>query len=128
VIAVLGILSGCLTTLSWVPQLLRTWRRGHADDISGMYLFTFGTGVVGWIVYGAFKADVAVIFANALTVILLAGLLAMKYGRTAAPVDRSAPENARQSPDAGAWLDPRESAEAQGKRPPLVAPVAPEKG
>jgi len=91
VIAALGILSGCLTTLSWVPQLRRTWKRGHADDISGMYLFTFGTGVVGWIVYGALKADFAVIFANALTFVLLACLLSMKYGRTVAPVDNSAP-------------------------------------
>jgi MtN3 and saliva related transmembrane protein len=92
VIAALGILSGCLTTLSWIPQLRRTWRRGHADDISGTYLCTFGSGVIGWIVYGALRADVAVIFANALTVILLAGLLAMKYGRTAARVDPSIQE------------------------------------
>jgi len=88
VIAALGILSGCLTTLSWVPQLLRTWKRGHADDISGTYLFTFGTGVVGWIAYGALKRDVAVIFANALTFLLLAGLLVMKYGRTTVSADR----------------------------------------
>jgi MtN3 and saliva related transmembrane protein len=89
VIAALGILSGCLTTLSWIPQLRRTWRRGHADDISGTYLCTFGAGVVGWIVYGAFRADIAVIFANALTVLLLAGLLGMKYGRTVTAVDSS---------------------------------------
>jgi MtN3 and saliva related transmembrane protein len=92
VIAALGILSGCLTTLSWIPQLMRTWRRGHADDISGTYLMTFGTGVIGWIVYGVLKADVAVIFANALTVVLLAGLLAMKYGRAARPLDPSGQE------------------------------------
>jgi MtN3 and saliva related transmembrane protein len=88
VIEALGILSGCLTTLSWVPQLLRTWKRGHADDISGPYLFSFGTGVVGWIVYGVLKRDVALIFANALTFLLLAGLLLMKYGRTTVSADR----------------------------------------
>jgi MtN3 and saliva related transmembrane protein len=83
-IAVLGIVSGCLTTLSWVPQLLRTWRRGHADDISGSYLFTFGSGVAGWIMYGVLKSDIAVIFANILTLILLICLLWMKYARTTA--------------------------------------------
>ena len=90
-IAVLGIVSGCLTTLSWVPQLVRTWRRGHADDISGTYLFTFGTGVAGWILYGVLRGDVAVIFANVLTLILLVCLLGLKYGRTSARVDHSAP-------------------------------------
>ena len=40
VIELLGILAGCLTTLCWVPQLVRTWRRETPDDISGMHLFT----------------------------------------------------------------------------------------
>ncbi len=52
---------------------MRTWRRGHADDISGTYLLTFGSGVIGWVFYGALRADVAVIFANALTVFLWRG-------------------------------------------------------
>lgn len=81
-IGLLGILSGCLTTLSWVPQLLRTYRRGHADDISGMYLLTFGSGVALWIAYGVLKPDIAVIFANTLTLLLLIGLLTLKYART----------------------------------------------
>ena len=92
-ITTLGILSGCLTTLSWVPQLLRTWRRGNADDISGTYLFTFGTGVVGWVVYGTVTRDIAVIFANALTFVLLVGLVGMKYARTPTRSDKSAPRS-----------------------------------
>lgn len=88
-IEALGILSGCLTTFSWVPQLLRTWRSGIADDISGMYLLTFGAGVSSWIVYGVLKLDVAVMFANIVTLILLLCLATMKYGRTRARVERS---------------------------------------
>ena len=35
--------------LRWLPQLLRTWRRGRADDISYTYLAVFATGVSdGW--------------------------------------------------------------------------------
>ncbi len=83
-IEALGILSGCLTTLSWIPQLLRTWRTRHAGDISWPWLLTLGTGVAGWVVYGALKGDVAVIFANAVTIVLLACLVAMKRWRSAA--------------------------------------------
>ena len=86
-IDVLGILSGCLTTLCWVPQLVRTWRRGAADEISGIYLLTLVTGVTGWLVYGLLKLDVAVIFANAVTLILLVCLVGMKYGRPTAAFD-----------------------------------------
>jgi MtN3 and saliva related transmembrane protein len=93
VIELLGILAGCLTTLCWVPQLARTWKRGTADDISGTYLFTLGSGVAGWIVYGLLKGDIAVIFANVVTFILLLGLVALKYGRTARRYQHPAPES-----------------------------------
>jgi len=48
----LGLLSGLLTTGAWLPQLLRTWRRGRADDISYGYLAVFAAGVLGWLAYG----------------------------------------------------------------------------
>ncbi len=82
-IDLIGILSGCLTTLCWVPQLVRTWRCG-GHDISGTYLFTLCTGITGWFIYGILKSDVAVIFANAVTLVLLVGLVGMKYGRSVA--------------------------------------------
>jgi MtN3 and saliva related transmembrane protein len=89
-ITLLGIASGCLTTLSWLPQLLRTWRTRHADDISVTWLLAFGSGVAGWVAYGVLKSDVAVIFANALTLLLLGALIAMKYLRAAAPPEPAA--------------------------------------
>ena len=92
-IELLGILSGGLTTLCWVPQLLRTRRRGTSDDISGTYLFTLATGVTGWVVYGVLRADIAVILANAVTLVLLICLAGMKYGRRAAPFDLPAPSD-----------------------------------
>ena len=48
-IITLGLLSGLLTTGAWLPQLLRTWRRGRADDISYSYLTVFAAGVLGWL-------------------------------------------------------------------------------
>ena len=48
-IITLGLLSGLLTTCAWLAQLLRTWRRGRADDISYTYLAVFAAGVLGWL-------------------------------------------------------------------------------
>jgi MtN3 and saliva related transmembrane protein len=87
-IELLGLLSGCLTTLSWLPQLRRTWRTRTAGDISGSYLVTFVSGVAGWVVYGVLKADIAVIAANVVTLLLLAVLLGLKYRRP--PVEETA--------------------------------------
>ena len=54
-IITLGLLSGLLTTCAWLPQLLRTWRRGRADDISYTYLGIFAAGVLGWLAYGLLR-------------------------------------------------------------------------
>jgi MtN3 and saliva related transmembrane protein len=74
---ILGLVAGSLTTVSFVPQVIKTWRTRSAKDISwGMFLL-FSSGVLLWVFYGiatgAFPVIVAnvVIFALALTVIVL---------------------------------------------------------
>lgn len=77
-LVLLGLLAGTLTTGAWLPQLLRTWRRRNADDLSIAYLVTFGTGVAGWIAYGAASDQLAVLVTNAVTFALVAGLAGLK--------------------------------------------------
>ena len=77
-IITLGLLSGMLTTCAWLPQLLRTWRRGRADDISYTYLAVFATGVLGWLAYGLLAAQPAVFAANVVTFTLIAALTLLK--------------------------------------------------
>jgi MtN3 and saliva related transmembrane protein len=78
VIITLGLLSGLLTTCAWLPQLLRTWRRGRADDISYTYLGIFAAGVLGWLAYGLLAAQPAVFAANVVTFTLIAALTILK--------------------------------------------------
>jgi MtN3 and saliva related transmembrane protein len=78
VIVALGLLSGLLTTGAWLPQLLRTWRRGRADDISYGYLTAFAAGVLGWLAYGLLAAQPAVVVANLVTFTLIAALAVLK--------------------------------------------------
>ena len=87
-IITLGLLSGLLTTCAWLPQLLRTWRRGRADDISYTYLGIFGAGVLGWLAYGLVAAQPAVFAANVVTFTLIAALTLLKT-RPRRPPDRS---------------------------------------
>lgn len=77
-IITLGLLSGLLTTCAWLPQLLRTWRRGRADDISYTYLGIFAAGVLGWLAYGLLAAQPAVFAANVVTFTLIAALTILK--------------------------------------------------
>ena len=77
-IITLGLLSGLLTTCAWLPQLLRTWRRGRADDISYTYLAIFAAGVLGWLAYGLLAEQPAVFAANVVTFTLIAALALLK--------------------------------------------------
>lgn len=74
----LGLGAGSLTTLAFVPQVLKTWRSKSGDDISlGMFLL-FSTGVLLWLIYGILIDALPVIVANAITLLLSLTILALK--------------------------------------------------
>lgn len=75
---VLGLLAGVLTTVSFLPQVLRTLRTGSAGDLSWGWLLLFGTGVTGWLAYGVARGDVAITATNAVTLALIGLIAGMK--------------------------------------------------
>jgi MtN3 and saliva related transmembrane protein len=79
--ALLGFCAGALTTLSFVPQVLKAWRSKRCHDLSWGMLITFSAGVVLWLAYGLMLLAAPIIAANAVTLALLItiGLLKLKY-------------------------------------------------
>ncbi|HEY9198492.1 MAG TPA: SemiSWEET transporter [Gammaproteobacteria bacterium] len=74
----LGLGAGTLTTLAFVPQVLKTWRSKSGNDISlGMFLL-FSTGVLLWLIYGILIDALPVILANAVTLLLSLTVVALK--------------------------------------------------
>ncbi len=74
----IGYLAATLTTLSFLPQALKTIRSRDTSGISlGMYV-VFTVGVVAWFVYGVILASWPMILANAVTFLLAATILALK--------------------------------------------------
>jgi MtN3 and saliva related transmembrane protein len=76
---ILGLIAGTLTTLSFLPQVIRTLRTRHAADLSAAWLFTFALGTGCWLVYGILKGDIAVALANGVTSGLVLILIVAKY-------------------------------------------------
>ncbi len=75
---VLGLLAGTLTTISFLPQVIQTWKSKSAKDISlGMFV-TFCAGVFLWLLYGIVIHDLPVIITNFVTLILASSILWMK--------------------------------------------------
>jgi|HubBroStandDraft_2_1064218.scaffolds.fasta_scaffold1226019_1 MtN3 and saliva related transmembrane protein len=81
-ITALGLCSGALTTISFLPQVLRAIRTGSSSDLSWSWLILLGLGVCGWVSYGLLTTDISIIMANAATAALVFVLLAVKARHT----------------------------------------------
>jgi MtN3 and saliva related transmembrane protein len=75
---VLGTLAGTLTTISFIPQVMKTWRTRRADDLSLGMLLLFTAGVALWEIYGWMIGAVPVIAANGVTVVLAIVMIVLK--------------------------------------------------
>jgi MtN3 and saliva related transmembrane protein len=80
---IIGIVAGCCTTASFVPQVVHTWRTRSVSDISLRMYLLLCFGVALWLVYGVLVDSLAVMLANAVTLLLAAAVLVMKllFGR-----------------------------------------------
>jgi len=77
-IASIGFMAGALATVSFLPQVIHTWKTKKTNDLSlGMYLL-FCSGVLMWLVYGFLIQDKPVIAANSITLILALTILFLK--------------------------------------------------
>ena len=78
----IGYVAAFLTTVSFLPQAVMTLRSRDTHSLSlGMYSL-FASGLVFWLLYGIYKQDVAIIAANALTLLLATPILAIKLQNT----------------------------------------------
>jgi MtN3 and saliva related transmembrane protein len=76
--AVVGFVAGVLTTIAFVPQVIRIWRTRSTKDISLSMYALFTLGVLLWFVYGILIVSWPVIVANGITLVLALSVLAMK--------------------------------------------------
>jgi MtN3 and saliva related transmembrane protein len=74
----IGYLAGTLTTISFLPQVIRSWKTRSTHDISFLMLSLFGLGMLLWAAYGFFIGSLPIILANVITCALVLVLLAMK--------------------------------------------------
>ena len=65
-----GYFAAILTTLAFLPQLIKTLKTKKAEDVSLITLIMFLTGVLSWIVYGYKIASIPILLANLITFVL----------------------------------------------------------
>ena len=77
-IVIIGYIAGILTTASFIPQVIRTWKLKETRDLSLAMLVLFAIGILLWTVYGIWIDSFPIIAANVITFFLVLFLLWMK--------------------------------------------------
>lgn len=80
-LTVLGLAAATITTISFLPQMFKTWQTKSAKDVSLVTLMTFISGVFLWLIYGIYLQSLPIILANAVTLVfnLIILWLKIKY-------------------------------------------------
>jgi MtN3 and saliva related transmembrane protein len=88
----IGLVAGALTTVAFVPQLVKLYTTKSGRDVSGRTFALFSVGVVLWLMYGVRIRSAPVVVANAVTLVISVVILALKfrYGRRQRRVEPSA--------------------------------------
>ncbi|ELR73754.1 hypothetical protein C900_01364 [Fulvivirga imtechensis AK7] len=78
-IEVIGLTAGSLTTISFLPQVIKTWKTRSAKDLSLSMFMIFWFGVLLWLIYGILIKNIPIVVANTLTLSLASVILYFKF-------------------------------------------------
>jgi len=78
-IIIVGYLAGALTTISFVPQVIKAWKMKETRDLSLAMLVLFCIGIFLWTLYGFWVDSLPIIAANVITFFLILVLLYLKF-------------------------------------------------
>jgi MtN3 and saliva related transmembrane protein len=78
---ILGYSAGFITSLTFLPQVIKTWKEKSAKDISLMMFIIAAINEVMWIVYGVLLNNWVIILTNSivLTMSLIMIFLKLRY-------------------------------------------------
>ncbi len=84
-INVLGLVAGTITSVTFLPQVIKTWKEKNAEGVS-LLMFAFATiSVIMWLIFGIVKKDIAIIYTNSMVLLLSLIMLYFKIRFKAKP-------------------------------------------
>lgn len=78
-IQLVGIGAGILTSVSMLPQLIKTFKEKEAEDLSLVMILILMGGIGSWVWYGFLKNDLPIIFTNCFSFLLNTILLFFRF-------------------------------------------------
>lgn len=78
VVTIIGYIAAFLTTVSFLPQVIRVWKTHSTKDLSLVMFLLFIAGLSFWLVYGILQHALPIILANGITLVLALIILTFK--------------------------------------------------
>jgi MtN3 and saliva related transmembrane protein len=75
---IIATIATVLVSSSYIPQIIKGYKTKSLKDLSMSFLAIVGTGVFLWILYGIFNSDPTFIIANAVILLFVITIVAMK--------------------------------------------------
>ncbi|WP_253308534.1 MULTISPECIES: SemiSWEET transporter [unclassified Rickettsia] len=75
---IMGYIAGILTTIAFVPQVIKTYQSRSTQNISLSMYVIYCTSVVLWLIYGILINSFPLIITETITLILSGAILIMK--------------------------------------------------
>ena len=82
-VTLIGSVAAVLTTVCWLPQVIKTTRTREAGDFHWLWLAMLGIGVAAWFTYGILQRAAPIYLANGVTLCFL-GVIAVVKARVSA--------------------------------------------
>ncbi|HNZ86994.1 MAG TPA: SemiSWEET transporter [Methanofastidiosum sp.] len=77
-IIIVGMIAAFLSTVSSLPQVIKTIKLKETKDISFWMWAFLAVGIFLWLVYGLLKTDLPIILANGISLFLVSIVLGLK--------------------------------------------------
>ncbi len=74
-VEIIGYVGGSLTTISFLPQAIKTIRTKNTKGLSLPMYFMFVSGVVLWVIYGYFISNFVLMIMNSITFLFASPIL-----------------------------------------------------
>ncbi len=74
----LGYAAGAITSLTFLPQVIKTWKEKSAKDVSLLMFIIAAINEVMWILYGALLDNWVIILTNAIVLAMSCTMIFLK--------------------------------------------------
>lgn len=75
---ILGYAACAVTSLTFLPQVVKTWKEKSAKNVSLMMFLIAFVNEVMWIAYGVLRNDMVIIVTNVIMIIMCSVMISLK--------------------------------------------------